>query len=243
MLRLETITYSFEMKKIILSLLLIVTLFSCSNSDDDVKPIITAKTIAAYNITFTNFWNESDHGLLPNSPHWSPLVGVNHNDQITFIETGSIASQGIEDIAENGVNSNFSNDVLESIADKTAEQYINGSSLFLSNGSIIEINDVEISQDFPLLTLVSMIAPSPDWMVFVNGVSLRDENNQNWKTSVNLDLFVYDSGTDSGSTYSASNSDITPHLPISSLQGVTPFNNEKVASLTISLQNITALNN
>lgn len=230
------------MKKIIL-LLLIASILSCSNSDDNADPIITTKTIATYNITFTNFWNDSDHGPLPSSPHWSPLVGVNHNSQITFLETGSIASQGIEDIAENGVNSNFNNDVLTSIANGTSEQYINGSSLFLSNGNTIEINNVEISEDFPRLTLVSMIAPSPDWMIFINGVNLRNESNNDWKSSVNLDLFVYDSGTDSGSTYSAANADITPHLPITSLKGTLPFNDEKVATLTITLQSIETLSN
>ncbi|WP_298236941.1 spondin domain-containing protein [uncultured Algibacter sp.] len=231
------------MKNIILSLLLFGTLLSCSNSDDNAKTIITVKTIATYNITFTNFWNEADHGPLPSSPHWSPLVGVNHSSEITFLETGSIASQGIEDIAENGVNTNFNNDVIESIANGTSEQYIEGSSLFLSNGNTIEINDLKISQDYPLLTLISMIAPSPDWMVFINGVNLRNENNEEWKTLVNLDLSVYDSGTDSGSSYSAANSDIKPHLPISSLQGIVPFNNEKVASLAITLQSIATLDN
>lgn len=231
------------MKNIILLFLLIGTFLSCSNSDDNTNPFITTKTIATYNITFTNFWNDSDHGPLPISPHWSPLVGVNHNNQITYLEKDGNANQGIEDIAEDGVSTNFNNDVLTSIANGTSEQYIAGGGLFLSNGDTIEINDLEISEDFPLLTLVSMIAPSPDWMVFVNGLNLRNESNNDWKSSVNLDLFVYDSGTDSGSTYASPNADITPHLPISSLKGTSPFNDEKVATLTITLQSIETLSN
>lgn len=220
-------------------LLMFSILFSCSNSDD--QDTSTEKTVATYSIKFTNVWNEGDHGPLPNNPHWSRLVGANHNSLVTFLESGGIATQGIEDIAENGVNTTFNNEVLESIANGNTEQYIDGSGLNLSNGTTIEINNIEISDDYPLLTLISMIAPSPDWMVFVNGINLRNDNNADWRTSMSIDLFVHDSGTDSGSSYSATDADITPHLPISSLRGVSPFNNEKVATLEITLQNVEIL--
>lgn len=234
----ELITRLKKMKKNIFALLLISILLSCSSSDDNDDSNGTAQTIATYNIVFTNFWNESDHGPLPSNPHWSPLVGVNHNSSVTFVESGEIASQGIEDIAENGVNTNFNNEVLLSIADGNAQQYISGSSLFLSSGSTIEINNVQINQNFPLLTLVSMIAPSPDWMIFVNGVNLRNSSNTDWQSSITIDLFVYDAGTDGGPWYTAPDVDLTPHIPINSLTGFTPFNNEKVGTLEITLQSV-----
>lgn len=196
------------------------------------------QSTAIYNITFTNNWNETDHGPLPNNPHWSKLVGVNHNSNITFLEPGGIASQSIEDIAENGVNTNFENDVITSMTTGDSQQYIDGPSLFLSNGSTIEINGLQVSENFPLLTLVSMIAPSPDWMAFVNNLNLRNIDNTTWENSITINLYPYDAGTDSCTVYSGCDNDITPHVEISSLQGVSPFNTIKVATLEITLQSV-----
>lgn len=228
------------MKNKILLLFTTATFLTCSNSEDGIQTV-EPKTVATYDIIFTNYWNETDHGPLPNNSHWSPLIGVNHNSEAIFLEIGGIASQGIEDIAEDGINTNFQNDVLESVSNGNSEQYISGSSLYLSNGNVIEIKDLEISQDFPFLTLVSMIAPSPDWMVFINGFNLRNTDDSNWKDSIQIDLFVYDAGTDSGISYSAPNSDTTPHVSISSLKGIMPFNDSKVATLDIILKEVSVL--
>lgn len=225
-----------------MTLLATVLLCNCSNTDsNDPEPL--PKTVATYNITFTNTWNELDHGPLPNNPHWSKLVGATHNSSKTFLEVGGVANQGIEDIAERGVNDVFKDDVLSAITNGQAEQYIDGNGLNLANGSTIEILNLEVNQDFPLLTLVSMIAPSPDWMVFVNGINLRNAADSEWLSSLSIDLYVHDSGTDSGTSYSASDADITPHIPITSLKNIMPFNNEKVGVLEISLQKVTSLSN
>lgn len=106
-------------KKAALYLLVCCLFLSYSNSDE--VTVTDQKTVATYNIVFTKFWNESDYGSLPNNPHWSPLVGTNHNSSVTFLEEGGIASQGIEDIAEDGVNSNFNNEVLESIVNGNSQ--------------------------------------------------------------------------------------------------------------------------
>ena len=195
-----------------------------------------SQSIATYNIVFESFWNASDHGTLPPSPHWSPLVGVNHNSLVNFLETNSIATQGIEDIAETGDVSIFRDqEVTPSINNANAEQFFNGGGLGSATG-IISINGLEISENFPLLTLISMIAPSPDWIIFINDLNLRNASNTNWKNLIEIDLYVHDAGTDSGSTYNASDTDITPHIPINSLEGISPFNNNRVGKLTITLQ-------
>ncbi|MBT8262856.1 MAG: T9SS type A sorting domain-containing protein [Bacteroidia bacterium] len=93
------------------------------------------------------------------------------------------------------------------------------------------------NEDFPLLTLVSMIAPSPDWMIAVNSVELLDTNGD-WKPSISIDLFPYDAGTDSGVDYTSPNLDTDPPEPISSAQGVAPFSNEKMGTLTITLESV-----
>ena len=53
-----------------------------------------------------------------------------------------------------------------------------------------------------------MLAPSPDWFVGVHGLNLLDQGA--WLEEVVVDLFVYDAGTDSGSSYTAANEDTQP---------------------------------
>ena len=54
----------------------------------------------------------------------------------------------------------------------------------------------DIDVDSPLVTHVSMIAPSPDWFVGVNSLSLLEGGS--FMSSVVIQLFAYDAGTDSG---------------------------------------------
>ncbi len=195
-----------------------------------------SQSVATYQIKFINHWNETDHGPLPNNAHWSKLVGTNHNSDISFIEEGNTASLGVENIAEDGSNTTFYNTVAMSINNGNSEQYIDGSALYLSNGSSLEINNLQISETFSLLTLLSMIAPSPDWMIFINSLELRDSSG--WKSFIRLDLFAYDAGTEEGEMYIMNNVETVPQEKISSLKGVSPFNTNKVATLEISLQTV-----
>jgi len=197
-----------------------------------------SQSLATYDILFTSVWNSTDHGTLPSGPHWSKLVGVNHNDNITFLEMGQTATPGIEDVAERGNNNLFENEVDDRIADGDAEQYINGGSLGSATGTI-SINNLEVTEDFPLLTLVSMIAPSPDWMIAINSVNLRE--NDAWKTSISIDLFPYDAGTDNGTDYESSNSNNIGGT-ITSLANVSPFNSQKIGTLTITLKSVLGTN-
>ena len=196
--------------------------------------LIVAQTPKAkYSINFTSVWNSTDHGTLPGNAHWSRLVGTTHKTANTFWNAGSLATTGVKNIAETGNNSVFNTEVTTAISTKESDQYILGSNLGTATGSII-INDLIVDKDYPLLTLLSMIAPSPDWFIGVNSLNLLDASS-NWKSSISLDLFAYDSGTDSGTNYSSSNVITTPFQNIFSLKNVAPFNGEKIGTLTITL--------
>ena len=195
-----------------------------------------SQSIAIYDITFTSVWNATDHGTLPGGAHWSKLVGANHNSNVTFLQMGQTASAGIEDIAEKGNNDEFEDNEVNPTIPTDTEQYINGSSLGTATGTIM-ISNLSVSEDFPLLTLVSMIAPSPDWMIAVNSINLRDGGN--WKPIITIDLFPYDAGTDNGVSYDSSDSNNTGGT-ITSLVNVGPFNNQKIGTLTITRTNLGA---
>lgn len=198
------------------------------------------QSLAKYTITFTGVWNATDHSeggtTFPSTDHWSDLVGATHNSSITFWEAGQMATLGIEDVAERGDNDEIFNEVDAAIIAGTANQWLQQSvDPFDALGSAT-LSSITVSEDFPLLTLITMIAPSPDWFAGIHDVSLI--NNGNWESSITLDLFPYDAGTEDGTTYSTSNASTNPQQNISNLTNVNPFNNQKIGTLTITLDEV-----
>lgn len=192
---------------------------------------------AIYDISFQSSWNSTDHGTVPGNAHWSNLVGATHNASITLLEMGQLASPGIKNVAEAGVNTQLFNEVSDYINDGNADQWLQqGFSPFAAISSAT-LENVTVSENFPLLSLVSMIAPSPDWIIAINSFNLRDGDT--WKDNISIDLFAYDAGTDSGTDYTSGNVVTNPFQPISSLVNVAPFGSEKIGTLTISLVSTT----
>ncbi len=222
--------------------LVLITLFCIS--------ISFAQTTATYEVEFTNFWNSTDHSQggtsFPGSnAHWSNIVGVNHNNTVTFFEMGGSATAGVEKIAETGVIdgiNGFESEVQTAIDANNAEQFFELGDLFLNVAPPVSRSkaDLEIKEEYPLVSLLSMIAPSPDWFAGVNSINLRDGSG--WRNSVSIDLLPYDAGTEDGTTYSLSNTATNPQGTIQSIQNINPFNNEKVATLTFTLQSVLNVN-
>ncbi|WP_274475851.1 T9SS type A sorting domain-containing protein [Mangrovimonas aestuarii] len=191
-----------------------------------------SQTTVNYTIVFSSQWNESDHGPLPPNPHWSKLVGATHNSNVVFLNPGDLASQAIENIAELGNEEQLKIDVERAIVNGFADQFIDGNNLTTADGEIV-ITSLDVDLEFPYLTLVSMIAPSPDWIITVPNLPLF--KNGQWEDFIVIDLYVFDAGTDNGHDYTSEDDDTNPQLPISSLQNISPFNNNKVGTMTITL--------
>jgi len=165
----------------------------------------------SYTLTFDVTWSETTHPLnFPPNPHWSGLIGGTHNDQVDFWEVGQLASTGIQWMAEFGSQSPLDDEVDAAITAGNADQVIAGAVLWNSPGTVSVT--FTASQDFPLLTLVSMIAPSPDWFVGVAGLDLFPGGS--WVDEIEVDLWPYDAGTDSGANYTSGNQPTNPHVPI-----------------------------
>ncbi|MEM9373347.1 MAG: spondin domain-containing protein [Planctomycetota bacterium] len=176
--------------------------------------------IATYRVTFVADWSEQSHpAAFPNNPHFSPLIGGTHSANVSFWEPGGLATAGIERMAETGGTGPLRDEVQAAISAGTAASLVTGGGISLSPGQVVTTFD--IVEAFPLVTLVTMIAPSPDWFVGVHGMSLRDE--QGWIRSLEVDLWPYDAGTDSGPSYGSPNADTNPQEPIRNLTGEFPF--------------------
>jgi hypothetical protein len=171
----------------------------------------SAETVE-YRVTFTATWSAETHPVqFPNTPHFSPLIGGTHDGSVAFWEEGELASLGVQRMAEWGSQTPLDNEVEAAIDAGQAEFVLRDDAVPGSPGSA----DLEflVSEEFSLVTLVTMIAPSPDWFLGVSGQELRPGGQ--WVESLTVTLWPYDAGTDSGASYGSSDQPTNPHVPIS----------------------------
>ena len=195
-------------------------------------------TEVTYNIRFQGRWNRSvTPGGLPTNAHFSPLIGGVHNADVTFLESGELASTAIESMAELGGTTLLRNAVNAAIADGTALGVINPSGN-INPGATKNASDVPLTSEFPLVTLTSMIAPSHDWFVGVSGLPLMDSQGR-WLSSHSVSLFPWDAGTEDGEDFTlGDNAPSDPLEPIHSLRGVGRFTTSRIALLTFDLHSV-----
>ena len=187
-----------------------------------------APATARYRVTFDATWSSSTHPMqFPPNPHFSGLIGATHNSSVQLWDAGSIATQGIEIMAETGGKSSLMNEVNGLIGSGAAESVLSGNGIPRSPGSVSL--EFTLSQDAPLVSLVSMIAPSPDWFVGVHDLPLYGNNA--WVDELSVPLQPYDAGTDSGTAYTSSNADTNPQEPIFEITGAPFLNNGAVPAL------------
>jgi len=169
---------------------------------------------AKFQLTFNSTWSAATHpDMFPGNPHFSGLIGATHNQNGQLWEPGTLASPGIESMAETGSKSPLMDEIQQAIQMGWADGLISGGGIGLSPGSVSV--EFETSATHSLLSLVSMIAPSPDWFVGVHGVELRPGGK--WIDTLTLELAPYDAGTDSGTTYTSPNAEPAVHNPITTL--------------------------
>lgn len=176
----------------------------------------TVSDTADYRLDFNATWSaETLPPQFPANAHFSGLVGGSHNAQVTFWEDGELASDGIESMAETGNKGTLVNEVSVAIGAGTALEIVSGDGIGQSPEFVSTTFTVD--QAHPLASVVSMIAPSPDWFVGVNSLNLFSGGN--WLADISVELFGYDAGTDSGINYTSGNNDTQPPEPISALTG------------------------
>ena len=159
-----------------------------------------------------------------------------HSEQSIFWEMGQNATDGIEQMAETGATVILITEIQAAIDEGRALSSIQGGGVEVSPGSTSV--EFTVNRDSPLVTLVSMLAPSPDWFIGVNSLQMIDDNGE-FRPLVTIDLSLYDSGTDGGASYTSADEDI-PRSPIDLVNSF-PFDSDfqngqpAVGQLTIEL--------
>ena len=186
---------------------ILIIFFSCTKDED---PLADGET--RYDVSFTLNWSKQDFPInYPSNAHFSKLIGWSHPADNDFFKIGTIASEGIENMAETGGTSPLDNEISTKISNGEGLKLITGKGLSDGTGTIEVIADVNINN--PSVTLATMIAPSPDWYVAVVNINLFE--NGEFVAEKIVDGLVYDAGTDSGTSYMSSDLNTNPKSPIS----------------------------
>ena len=173
-----------------------------------------APTTVRYRVVFDALWSQATHPQdYPGNPHFSPLIGATHSPAVRFWADGAIASDGIKRMAEQGFTAPLDAHVNDAIAAGTARALILGGRIQLSPASVSV--EFEIHQSHSQLTLVTMVAPSPDWFIGVGGLPLFADGR--WVESMTVDLRPWDAGTDAGRSYESPDAPVNPRQPIALL--------------------------
>jgi hypothetical protein len=167
-----------------------------------------ARESARYRVTVVLEWSPATHpATLPPGWHTSPPVVAAHQTPGNLVPVDSIASPGIESMAETGKTSLL----LDELAVNPAVGGVDTGQRV--DGAGTDELEVDVTQSTPLLSLVTMLAPSPDWFVGVADVPLFDDGS--WTERVELDVTPWDAGTDSGVEFTSDNVDTQPRQAIS----------------------------
>ena len=180
---------------------------------------VAQSTSATYQLTFNGAWSGQSHpAAYPFAAHFSPLIGATHNADVSFWSPGGLASPGIESMAETGSTTGLRAEINAFAAEGYASTPIGGRG-FNSPGSTTLT--FQVSSTRPTLTMVSMVAPSPDWFVGVHGLELMTP--MGWADELVIPLFAYDAGTDSGTNFNSIDANTVPQEPIASFLSTAPF--------------------
>jgi hypothetical protein len=174
---------------------------------------------AHYTVTLDVTWSNTTHPTdFPPGAHFSGLVGGTHDATVSFWNTGELASLGIKRMAEWGSQADLLAEVQDAINSGQAETTIADDPLWTVPGTTSI--DIALTEMFPLVTLVAMVAPSPDWFVGVRNLDLQPGGV--WAEEIVVELFPFDAGTDSGPTYTSPDQVTAPPEPIAAIEGY-PF--------------------
>ena len=188
-------------------------------------------------VTFTgNFVQDAlaSGETLPTNATFGSVAFATHESTVSYFNAGEAASAGLKAFAETG-----STELL--VEEFAAQTY--GSNVYPTkkNGGtfpqgataaqVFESQRASRGQDH--LTFVASLSESPDWFVGARNIELRPGGV--WIEELEVDLFAWDAGTDSGTDWDSADSATDPPASVTSLKGAGKFSDTPIAKLTITM--------
>ena len=165
---------------------------------------------AEYTVIIKSTWTKTSHPFeYPSDAHFSGMIGASHNAKYSIFAIGRRPTPGLERLSEEGKHSPLDTEIRAAIDQGSALMLFESGGL--KNWKDSMVATVRVDPAHPLVSVVNMIAPSPDWFTGASDVNLAE--NGGWVTRRSVTLYAYDSGGDDGTTYKARDKDTNPKKP------------------------------
>ncbi|KAF3428739.1 hypothetical protein E2986_10824 [Frieseomelitta varia] len=142
---------------------------------------------------------------------FSDVIGASHTVDYRFWKYNGLASTGLQQLAELGSTRKLESELKNQ--SKKIRTIIKARGISYPNVTGKTFAVFRVDRKHHLMSLVSMIDPSPDWIVGVSGLELCLANCS-WIEHKELNLYPYDAGTDDGITYLSPDSPTEPQESI-----------------------------
>lgn len=190
------------MNKIFFPFLLLIGLSACKKD----KKIDQFSVV--YELEYIATWSATTHPTdFPSNAHFSPFIAVSHLSSAALFLPGFNASEGLQQMAETGATDLLNNEIDKWMNTSVAIDKAEASS-FDSPGTSTKVQ-IGVREGYQTVSVVSMIAPSPDWFVAAT-TSLIDPTDGLWYDEVITHAISYDAGTDNGLSFSSANEATNP---------------------------------
>jgi len=166
---------------------------------------------AEYTVIVKSLWTKRNFPLEypTNDARFSGLIGASHNARYAIFTVGRKPTRGLERLSEEGKHSPLNDEIQTAIdAGNALEKFESGN---LKNFSDSMVTTVRVDPAHPLISVVTMIQPSPDWFAGASGVSLSE--NGGWVKRRTVTMVAYDAGADAGTTYKSADRPRNPTRP------------------------------
>jgi hypothetical protein len=201
----------------VLTILVLAAVAACGKGSKSAAPAAPPAARPAmptgpveYTVIIKSTWTKTSHPFeYPSDAHFSGMIGASHNAKYSIFAIGRRPTPGLERLSEEGKHSPLDTEI------RTAIDQGNALMLFesggLKNWKDSMVATVRVDPAHPLVSVVNMIAPSPDWFTGASGVTLAEDGG--WINRRTVTLYAYDSGGDDGTTYKAKDKDTNPKKP------------------------------
>lgn len=186
----------------------------CERTEKDIKydpHECCACDEAKYKLIFEGIWSNRTHPRdFPFSlwlTHFSDVIGASHERNFTFWGEGQLASEGFRSLAEWGSVRLMETELRAK--SRYLRNIVKAPGLWYPKVNTNTTTTFKVDRRHNLVSLASMLGPSPDWVVGVDNLNLC-QKDCTWIENLIVDLYPYDAGTDSGITYMSPNAETKP---------------------------------
>ncbi|XP_034475686.1 spondin-1 [Drosophila innubila] len=169
---------------------------------------------AKYEIVLERKWTRNTHAKDFPPEAWrtriGEIIGASHSYSYRYWAYGQRASLGVQELAEHGATRTLEQEIRENTQNGEVRTIIKAPGIgYRKNVYGTTLANARVDPKHHQISLAAKVDPSPDWILGVAGLELC-LSNCTWLERKVLNLYPWDTGTDSGPSYMSADS---PQVP------------------------------